>query len=352
MQIATTDKPRRPVEPMKPIVDPAVWTKEEMSRTKEWIYELSADQIADLDRAVEHAERSGTPVIDIRRENFALPVLGPVLAALRRDVIFGRGFVLIRGVPIHRYTRAQAVIAYFGIGNHVGRVVSQNGKGHLVGHVKNITNGDYYKNHDERGYRTNNLLRFHSDSCDMVGLLCLHPAKSGGLSSITSTSHLHNVMLERRPDLVEVLTQPFFWDRRGEVPPGKKPWYELAIFHCYHGQFNSRYGRIHIDSAQRFDEVPRLSPKQLEALDYMEKLLGELRFDMEFRQGDIQILHNHLVLHSRTEYEDYPEPERRRHLLRLWMTYDGERPAPAAFAERLNGINLGNVKPIVVLEAE
>lgn len=350
--IAAAAPTRQPVEPFKPIVDPSAWTREQMSKTREWIHELSPAEIEDIDRAVARIEKDGIDVIDITRDNFAMPRLGPTLAALRKEVIFGRGFVLIRGVPIHRYTRLQSVIAYFGIGNHVGRVVSQNGKGHLVGHVKNITNASYYTNHEERGYRTNNLLRFHSDSCDMVGLLCLHPSKSGGLSSITSTTHAHNVMLERRPDLVKVLTEPFFWDRRGEVPPGKKPWYELAVFHYFDGRFNSRYGRIHIDSAQRFDEVPRLSEKQLEALDYMETLLAELRFDMEFRQGDIQLLHNHVILHSRTEYEDWPEPERRRHLLRLWLTYDGERPAPAAFAERLNGINTAGARPNVVLEAQ
>lgn len=349
---AATTAARRPVEPFKPIVDPSAWTKEQMSATREWIYELSPAEIEDIDRAVEKIEKDGIDVIDIRRDTFVLPRLGPTLAALRKEVIFGRGFVLIRGVPIHRYSRLQSVIAYFGIGNHIGRVVSQNGKGHLVGHVKNITNASYYTNHEERGYRTNNLLRFHSDSCDIVGLLCLHPSKSGGLSSITSTTHAHNVMLERRPDLVKVLAEPFFWDRRGEVPPGKKPWYELAVFHYFDGRFNSRYGRIHIDSAQRFDDVPRLTEKQLEALDYVETLLAELRFDMEFRQGDIQLLHNHVILHSRTEYEDWPEPERRRHLLRLWLTYDGERPAPAAFAERLNGINTAGAKPNVVLEAQ
>jgi hypothetical protein len=128
-----------------------------------------------------------------------------------------------------------------------------------------------------------------------------------------------------------------YWDRRNEVPVGKDPWYVLPVFNFREGWFSCRYGRQYIDSTQRFEQVPRMTPLQAEALDMMDKLLAELTMHMQFQRGDIQFLFNHVLLHGRTAFEDWPEPERRRHLMRLWLTIDGERPLPPVLAERVQG---------------
>jgi hypothetical protein len=345
---------RQPAAPGKPVVDPAAWTKEEMTASDEWIYHLTDEDIADLDAAIRGIEARGMDIIDITKENFPLPVLGKSLALIREELLDGRGFVLLRGFPVRNYSRAQAAAAFFGIGQHFGRAISQNKKGHVLGHVKKLTDADYNQqtHANVRGYQTNVNQRFHADSCDVVGLLCLHPSKSGGLSSIVSSVTVHNTMMERRPDLAAELAGEIYFDRRGEVPEGKDPWYILPVFNYDNGYFTCRYGRQYIDSTQRFEQVPRTTPAQKEALDMMDALLAELKMDMEFRQGDMQFLYNHVTLHARTAYEDWPEPERKRHLLRLWLTTDGARPIPPVLAERTGGIILKDTRLKAPLEAE
>ncbi|CAN0189769.1 unnamed protein product, partial [Phaeothamnion confervicola] len=331
---------RAPAIPMKPVVDPAAWTKEDLARDKSWIYELKAAEIADLDKAVAAVEKRGVTLMDLKRADFQLPVLGATLDKLRADVIEGRGVVLMRGIPVHRYSRLQSGIAYFGLGTWFGEPVSQNGKGHLLGHVKDL--GDTsFANPANRGYQTHDKLPFHSDSCDIVGLLCLHPSQSGGESTVVSTVDIYNVMLQRRPDLVEELVKPIWRDRRGEVPEGAKPYYQIPVFSFEQGYFTCNWQGGYIRSAQRFEELPRHSPLLLEALDMFGALARERCFNMDFRQGDIQLLHNHVTVHSRTEYVDFPEPEKKRHLLRLWLATPGGRPLSAAFMNRYGNAMLG-----------
>ncbi len=171
------------------------------------------------------------------------------------------------------------------------------------------------------------------DRCDVVALLCLQRAKSGGLSTIVSSMTVHNVMAAHRPDLLDRLYHPFPVDRRGEVPEGKAPFYEAPVFNEHAGTLSVLYSRLHIGSAQRFPEARRLTAEDIEALDMLAELAGdpELRLDMDFIPGDIQFLHNHTILHCRSAYEDWPEVERKRHLLRLWLSPPGARPLPPVF---------------------
>ncbi len=161
---------------------------------------------------------------------------------------------------------------------------------------------------------------------------------------LVSSMTLHNVMAERRPDLLERLYRPVPVDRRGEVPEGKGPFYEAPVFNEYAGRVSVLYSRLHIGSAQRFSEARRLTPEDFEALDMLQELAGdpELRLDMNFMPGDVQILHNHTILHARTEYEDFPEPEKKRHLLRLWLSPPDARPLPPVFAECYGGVTIGD----------
>ncbi len=329
---------------MRPIEGPSVWYAAEMrDREAEWSYRLSPAHVAELEAALRTVQSRGLDIADIRREDFSLPTLGPVLERLRAEVLEGRGFVLLRGVPVQDRPIAESATIYWGIGSHFGSARSQNAQGHLLGHVYDL-GGSSAANPNIRSYATNERQNFHIDRCDVVALLCLRRAREGGHSAIASSMALHNVMLERRPDLLERLYQPFPVDRRGEVPEGKLPFYEAPVFNEHAGRLSVLYSRLHIGSSQRFPEARRLSPEDIEALDMLGRLAGddELRLDMTFMPGDIQFLHNHTILHARTGYEDWPEPERKRHLLRLWIAPPAARELPPVFAECYGDITPGD----------
>jgi hypothetical protein len=322
---------------------PSAWTGADMrDREAEWSYRLSPSEVAEIDRAVQGVKGRGLDLAAIRREDFPLPTVGPVLDRLRAEVLDGRGFVLLRGMPVDGPIEHSAT-AYWGVGAHFGGARSQNGKGHLLGHVFDL-GGRSETNPNIRSYATAERQNFHIDRCDVVALLCLRRAKSGGLSALVSSMTLHNVMAQRRPDLLERLYQPFPVDRRGEVPEGKEPFYEAPVFNEHDGRLSVLYSRLHIGSAQRFPEARRLTPEDFEALDMLADLAAdpELRLDMTFMPGDIQFLHNHTILHARSGYEDWPEVERKRHLLRLWLSPPGARELPPVFAECYGGITPGD----------
>jgi hypothetical protein len=329
---------------MRPINGPSVWYAADMrDRAAEWSYRLSPAEVAELETALRSVQSRGLDIADIHREDFPLPTLGRVLERLRSEVLEGRGFVLLRGVPVEDRPIAESATIYWGIGSHFGSARSQNALGHLLGHVFDL-GGSSAANPNIRSYATNERQNFHIDRCDVVALLCLRRARSGGHSAIASSMALHNVMLERRPDLLERLYQPFPVDRRGEVPEGKLPFYEAPVFNEHAGRLSVLYSRLHIGSSQRFPEARRLSPEDIEALDMLGELAGddELRLDMTFMPGDIQFLHNHTILHARTGYEDWPEPDRKRHLLRLWIAPPAARELPPVFAECYGGITPGD----------
>jgi hypothetical protein len=328
----------------QPVAGPSAWTGAEMrGREAEWSYRLSAAEIAELEAAREAVQARGLDLADIHREDFALPTLAPVLDRLRTDVLHGRGFVLLRGVPVEGRPLTESATIYWGIGAHFGSARSQNAKGHLLGHIYDL-GGSSATDPTIRSYATAERQNFHIDRCDIVALLCLRRAKSGGLSAIASSMALHNVMLERRPDLLERLYQPFPVDRRGEVPEGKAPFYDAPVFNPYAGQLSVLYSRLHVGSSQRFPDARRLAAEDFEALDMLGELAGdpELRLDMSFMPGDIQFLHNHTILHARTGYEDWPEVERKRHLLRLWLSPPDARPLPPVFSECYGGLTAGD----------
>jgi hypothetical protein len=331
---------RLPAEPMKPIVDPADWTGEQLTFADDWQFHLTAAEIAELDAAVAGVRERGLDIKDITLADFPLPTLEPKLSLLKKQIFDGRGVGLLRGVPVDRYDIAEAAAAYWGIGLRIGGPVSQNHNGHLLGHVYDLT-GPSRDGPSTRAYHTSAYINYHSDSCDVVGLLCLRPAKTGGRSSVASSVAIYNEMLSRRPDLVAELVKPWYRDRRNEIPPGKDPWFELPVFCFAEGYFSCSWHNYYIRSTQRFDALPRFTPAQIEALDMMDTLADELKHETDFRPGDIQFLHNHVIVHGRTIYEDWPEHARKRHLLRLWLATPGGRPLPEATLERYVGLKPG-----------
>jgi hypothetical protein len=260
----------------------------------------------------------------------------------------GRGFVLLRGLPVKQWGRRLSAIAFLGLGLHWGSLRSQNKHGHLLGHVKDL--GLSSEDPNVRIYQTSERQNYHTDSCDVVGLLCLHPAKSGGLSSLVSSVTMFNEMRKRRPDLARLLFERIETDRRGEVPVGQKPFFCIPVFNFHAGLLSTVYQRSYIESARRFPDVPPLTQEKIEALDLFDQLANDpaLQFRMELQAGDLQLVHNHTLLHDRTAFEDWPEPERKRHLLRLWLAPQTARPLPAIFAERYGSVVPGQRGGVVV----
>jgi hypothetical protein len=218
----------------------------------------------------------------------------------------------------------------------------QNADGHLLGHVRDL--GLSSQDPNTRIYQTRERQTFHTDSCDVVGLLCLRPARSGGLSSLVSSTTIFNEMRRHRPDLLKVLLEPIETDRRGEVPPGGKPYFSIPVFNWHDGLISAIYQRQYIESARRFAGVAPLTAAQIEALDLLDELANDpdLNLMMALEPGDIQLVHNHTILHDRTAFEDFPEPERKRHLLRLWVAPPEARPLPDVFAERFGSVTPGD----------
>eukprot|EP00897_Mesotaenium_endlicherianum_P005689 jgi/Mesen1/5148/ME000255S04128 len=303
---------------LQSVTGPSTWLGRQVVNETTWVHSFTDSDIREIDAALASIEERNLSIVSVTKEDFRLPTLSHLLARVEEHVLHGRGFFLLRGLPVGRYSRWQQVAAFWGIGAHLGWAVSQNGKGHMVGHIRDLGNDSSHPT--TRIYTTRAAQPYHTDSCDVVALLCLQPA------SFSSSASIYNAMLQDRPDLVRVLLEPFHVDRKGEVPPGKLPHYQMPVFHWHDDgrHLSVVYARDFIQAAQRFLDVPRLTPLQLEALDLFDELAArpDIRLDMELAPGDVQILHNH------------QEEDRRRHLLRLWLSPPRGRPLPPVFAER------------------
>ena len=331
------------------ISGPSAWYGPQMARRDDWIRPLAASEISEIDAAITAFRASGMPMQEISERSFPLPTLGPCLKDLLRELLDGRGFVMLRGLPVERYSVEDAAIAYLGIGRYFGSLRSSNARGHLLGHVKDV--GLDIKDGNTRFYQTSRRLEYHTDSADLVGLLCLATARHGGESFIASSVTVYNEIVKRRPDLVAAAFLPFATDRRGEVPAGMKPYFEIPIFNWHAGLLSGIYLRHDIEAAQaRFADAPRLTTEQVAVMDLIDELVNDpaIHLQMAFLPGDMQFLHNHQILHSRNDFEDWPEPARRRHLLRLWMAPVEGRALPHVYAPRYGKLTPGDRGGILV----
>jgi hypothetical protein len=327
---------REPAELMHPVIDPAGWYPDNLKNNEDWIYRLSESEISELHDAVAAVEARGMALADIGRGDFVLPRLENTLEDIATEIMEGRGFALIRGLPLEGRSRAQIAAAFWGIGSHMGTVRSQNTQGHLLGHVKDI--GASYAT--ARGYMSRDAMMFHTDRADILSLCCLVGAKSGGEHRICSSVTLYNEMLKRRPDLVKELTWRFYRVRKGEIPEGEvqRDWVREPIFSVEGGYLTTRGPSAPVFKAQSLPDVPKLTPAQKEAIDLFMDLAMEVSMDIAFEPGDISFLMNHAIMHARTSYEDWPEPERKRHLFRLWLG-NGRRPLQEDVAQALAGVD-------------
>jgi hypothetical protein len=326
----------------------SAWYGPDVTSKTEWIERLSPAELSEIESSAERLARTNVDWQSLRHNDFPRPSLQDRLARILVEVLEGRGFVLLRALPVERWGRRLSAVALLGLGLHWGNLRSQNKHGHLLGHVRDA--GLSSEDPNVRVYLTRERQNNHTDSCDVVGLLCLHPAKSGGLSSLVSSVTIFNEMRKRRPDFARALFERIETDRRGEVPEGQRPFFSIPVFSSYAGLLSTIYNRTYIQSARRFPEVPPFTPEQTQALDLFESLANDpaLHFRMELQTGDVQLVHNHTMLHDRTAFEDWPEPERKRHLLRLWLAPENARPLPPVFAERYGSVVPGRRGGVVV----
>jgi hypothetical protein len=326
------------------------WLGQELVARTDWIVTLSASDCAELEDAARALVASGdaSALARLTPAEFPLPRLGPRLEVVRTELLEGRGFVLLRGLPVDRFDVLTTAAIFMGIGAHLGRARSQNAKGHLLGHVCDL--GLSSADPNVRIYQTSERQTFHTDSCDVVGLIMLRDARSGGDSLLVSALAIFAEMRRTRPDLLARLMRPMPHDRRGEVPPGERPFFEIPVFSWHADRLTVFYQRQYFDSAQRFPDARRLTADDVAALDLFDRIANDPRFvlPMRLQPGDIQFVHNHTLLHDRTAFEDHAEPDRRRHLLRLWLACPAARPLPEWFRPRYGSLTVGDRGGIVV----
>ncbi len=325
------------------LTGPSVWTGQQMrGRQGEWIIDLTPEDVGDLEQAARRYLSLGRDIGEITKASFPLQQFDRHLIKLREKLLNGIGFEVIRGLPVQGYTQEIAATIFCGLGAHLGSARSQNAQGHILGHVRDI--GADANDPNTRIYQTHERQTFHTDSADIVGLLCLREAREGGDSLLVSAEAIYNRMRTVRPDLLERMFDPIATDRRGEVPEGMQPFMTIPPFSWHDGKLTVFYQRQYIDSAQRFPDAMRLSDDHIAALDMFDALANDpdMCLTMRLQPGDMQFVYNHSQLHDRTGFTDWPEPDQRRHLLRLWLSPEGDRQLPEVFKQRYGTIEVGN----------
>lgn len=330
-----------------PATGPGAWTADELAQDQSWLHELALEEADEIDHALAHALATGKEVADLTREDFPLQRAAARLAQIVEEVENGRGLALLRGIRLADYSRHEARVLFWGVGRYIGETLVQNPEGKLLHTIEDIGN-DYHGN-NVRGHSTNARLRPHVDPSDIVGLFCIHPAKQGGLSTVSSALTIYNEILEHHPEYLDPLYRGFRIDYAGkgptDAPDLTSPW-RIPVFSYFGGRLTAYY------NAKQFERgaektTDGLSELERAAILHVEELAlrPDIRFDMGFRTGDIQFLNNYMIFHARTEYEDWDDAERKRLLLRQWWNVPEGRPLLPEVADRLGSGPRGGVTP-------
>lgn len=326
--------------------EPRAWLAQDVAQDPSWILRMNAAEVAGFDAALAHARRLDKPLLAMTQADFPLPAESQDVLRRAIDATQGRwGMCLLKGFPVERWTEADTRLAYWGMSLYMGVGRTQNRASEIINDVRDV--GASYKVKGGRGYNTNAGLDFHQDSCDVVALLCRRTARSGGTSKVISSIALRDEVQRLRPDLIPVLQQRWFHSYQGTQDPVQPPYYGCPIFGDDPVHFCARTNRKNTDAAQRdFDDVPRLTPAQVEALDLLDALMpsDKLCYSMELERGDMQLLNNYVTLHSRTNFEDFDEPDQKRHLLRLWLAVPTSQPLPPQWEEYYGDVRAGAVR--------
>nr|OQO18721.1 hypothetical protein B0A51_14572 [Rachicladosporium sp. CCFEE 5018] len=348
----------------KEITGQTVWKAEDYTNNPErWTHRFSDEETQQLGEAADAFMASGTPLTGISKEKFPLLKMEGFLTSLRNEILDGKGFLLFKGFPVTQWGNHKSAVAYMGIGCYLGYFVSQNGYGHVLGHVKDV-GADASQIDKVRIYRTSARQFFHADDSDIVGLLCVARSWEGGESDIASVHNVWNTIQREHPDVAETLTKPiWYFDRKGEVSVGQEPYTRQPIFYIENGgeeRVYCKYDPYFVKSLKRFSDVgviPPLSEAQEKAIKVLEDTCVRLSLHMILEVGDIQFLSNLSVLHARTAYRDHAPPLPRRHLMRLWLavpeTEGGWKLAtPDSKHQKRGGIQVNDTPPKALLDAE
>lgn len=323
---------------------PAAWTVADVEADRRWIYRLSDTESAGLLAAVRSAGAAGRPILTWRRDDFDLGPAVQALSAAFREVRDGRGMALVKNLPRDGVTPAEFRLMTWAIGLHFGVARPQNRASDYLAEVKDV--GVTYRSPTGRGYSSNAELDFHVDSADVVLLSCYNQAPIGGLSMCSSAATAHAVVSAERPDYAETLATSYPFSRNGEEAADEAPWYLTPICAVEDGRVFCKWNRNRIENAQKLEGVPRLSTLQREAMEYFDAVLRrpENMFCMHLVPGDLQILCNQTMLHSRTSFEDHSDPDCKRTLFRLWLAPPDSRRLPASWAVWYGSVEPGAVR--------
>ena len=321
---------------------PAAWRGEQLFARPDWLYELTDTDIGEIDRAFQGVAQMDLE--SITQEDFSLPRFATRMTAIQQSLESGSGATWVRGFPVERYTDEQAMRVFWGLSRHVGTPVSQSAEGERIFHVRDAGYGD--QDPRTRGPNTRKKLSFHTDRCDVISFLCLKQAKSGGENFLVSSLALFNELLERRPDLLQELMRPYYYQRHNVDGGNALPYCRQPIFSIFEGHFAASFLRVLIERAYRMPELPEMTDLQREALDYLEQLAEDPALHVRFRQqaGDMLFLNNWVTFHRRSDFEDHETPERKRHLLRLWLSVPNSRPLDPQFRENFGATEAGALR--------
>ena len=311
------------------------WTAAEVADPARWTEVLTSTEVAEIDAAIRVARAASSDFLDIGKHQFPLPTLAGRLKRIENELMNGRGFVLIRGLPRERYDNDEMCLAYWGIGAHLGRPWPQNKYGHLLGDVTD--QGKTLADPTARGNELGHIgLEYHCDGSDLIGLMCLQTGASGGLSAVANSVALHNEMVRTRPDLAAELYLPQPYDFRGEQVPGSRGWYSMPVFTRWGDRVFIRLIGAYIMASQRHADAPCLTDAAREGIKWLRDQAESGRFSvlMDFRPGDMQFVNNYHVLHGRTPYTDDRAVGKVRHLKRLWLETEVLESRPPHFANR------------------
>lgn len=319
---------------------PSAWHGAEMAGSRRWVRELPATAIGEIDAALAGVRRRRLSWREVDAAQFPLPGLGGLFAEIAEELENGCGMVKLRGLPVERWEADDLRRIYFALGSHVGRPVFQNRSGELMrdirdegagigeryGQIATSDGGSFLSSYART--LSNGRLRFHTDRCDVVALLCARQAQAGGTSKLCSSVAVHDAMLARRPDLLDALYRPVWRSRHGEEAATPDSVYPLPVFGVRDGRLTSHFSLTYIEAAQMVAGVPSLDAAQRAAIDMLLELAEELSFEMALEPGDIQFLNNHVVYHGRTPFTDDAASGRDRLLHRLWLTMSNSRALP------------------------
>ncbi len=322
----------------------SAWTAASLNANPSWIYELDDRARRDLTYAVKAVRDPDKTLFDYKRDDFDLGAAWPVFAGALKEIKDGTGFAILRGLPRKGLSAEEFELMTWAIGLHTGVARPQGKASQYLSAVRDA--GVVYRSGKGRGYSSKADLDFHTDSADIVLLTCYNVARSGGMSMVSSSVTAHNILATERPDLAELLHQPFHFSRQQEEAPDEAPFYPNPIYDVAEGVLCSKWNRNRVRSAQALDGVPALTAQQQEALDLLDDILRrpDVMHAMYLRPGDMQVLNNHVTLHSRTEFEDHDDPALKRCLFRLWLAPPNWPTLPESWRPAYRAVEAATVR--------